>query len=485
METHYNLGVALQARGRLDDAIDCYQKAVSLKPDSVAAHYNLGTAFDAQGKLDEAVASYRKVLELRPDFTGTLTNLGNALQAQGKSDEAADCYRKTLALDPTNAAAYNNLGNVLSEGGLNGAALASYRRALELEETPELKANFALCIRKIDSIEADAGLRRLLTRAMAESWARPSDLAKASIGLIRADPVIRECIERASQAWPARLGAQTLYGPAGLTACANDFLLLDLLESAQVCDLALERFLTTARHAMVDAAMEAARDGLDDKVLAFYCAIARQCFINEFVFSSTESESSRASGLRDRLVAALQSGDAVSALSVAATASYFPLSSLPRAATLQDRSWPAPVAALLRQQIAEPLEEQRCRDAIRRLTAVDDATSGVVQRQYEENPYPRWIGVPRAREAGSLNAHLRQQLPFAPFHPLGKGGDIDILIAGCGTGQESIESAQQFPASRVLAIDLSRSSLGYARRKTDEAGVTNVDYTQGDILQLW
>jgi SAM-dependent methyltransferase len=121
---------------------------------------------------------------------------------------------------------------------------------------------------------------------------------------------------------------------------------------------------------------------------------------------------------------------------------------------------------------------------MRRLTAVEDATSALVQRQYEENPYPRWIRVPRAREASSLNAHLRQQLPFASFHPLGKDGDIDILIAGCGTGQESIETTQQFPASRVLAIDLSLSSLCYAKRKTDEAGVTNVEYAQGDILQL-
>jgi Flp pilus assembly protein TadD len=399
METHYNLGVALQARGELDGAIDCYQKAVSLKPDSVAACYNLGNAYSARRKLNEAVASYRKVLELRPDFAGALSNLGNALQAQGKPNEAADCYRKAVALDPTNAGAYNNLGNVLSEGGLNDAALASYRRALELEETPEFKANFALCIRKIDSIEVDAGLRRLVTRALAESWARPSDLAKTSIGLIGADPAIRECIERASRQWPTRLGAQALYGLTGLTACSNDFLLQNLLESAQVCDLALERFLTMARHAMLDAAMDTvAREDLNDKILTFYCAIARQCFINEFVFSSTENESSRATHLRERLAAALQSGGPVSAMWIVAAASYVSLSSLPFAATLLHRSWPAPVVALLRQQIAEPLEEQRCGDSIRRLTAVDDATSGLVQRQYEENPYPRWIRLPPARE---------------------------------------------------------------------------------------
>ena len=46
-----------------------------------------------------------------------------------------------------------------------------------------------------------------------------------------------------------------------------------------------------------------------------------------------------------------------------------------------------------------------------------------------------------------------------------------MLIAGCGTGQHAIETAQRFPAARVLAIDLSLTSLAYALRKTREIGV--------------
>jgi trans-aconitate methyltransferase len=43
---------------------------------------------------------------------------------------------------------------------------------------------------------------------------------------------------------------------------------------------------------------------------------------------------------------------------------------------------------------------------------------------------------------------------------------------------------QQWPQAQILAIDLSRSSLSYARRKTREAGLTNIDYAQADILKL-
>jgi 2-polyprenyl-3-methyl-5-hydroxy-6-metoxy-1,4-benzoquinol methylase len=136
------------------------------------------------------------------------------------------------------------------------------------------------------------------------------------------------------------------------------------------------------------------------------------------------------------------------------------------------------------QQIAEPLEEQRYRDGMRRLTTVADGVSRRVRQQYEENPYPRWIKLPRAEKARSLERYLRHQFPFASFRPIPKGGAIDILIAGCGTGQESIETAQQFPEAQVLAVDLSLSSLSYAKRKTNERGLKNVEYAQADITQL-
>ena len=60
----------------------------------------------------------------------------------------------------------------------------------------------------------------------------------------------------------------------------------------------------------------------------------------------------------------------------------------------------------------------------------------------------------------------------------------DILIAGCGTGQHSIETAAKFKGSKVLAVDLSTSSLSYAKRKTEELSIKNIDYMQADILDL-
>lgn len=60
----------------------------------------------------------------------------------------------------------------------------------------------------------------------------------------------------------------------------------------------------------------------------------------------------------------------------------------------------------------------------------------------------------------------------------------EVLIAGCGTGQQSLRAASIFLNARVLAIDLSLSSLAYAMRKTNEFGVSNIEYAQADIMEL-
>jgi SAM-dependent methyltransferase len=107
-----------------------------------------------------------------------------------------------------------------------------------------------------------------------------------------------------------------------------------------------------------------------------------------------------------------------------------------------------------------------------------------VRGQYEENPYPRWVYAASSPAPISLDEHLRVQFPTAPFQPLGKHDEIDVLVAGCGTGRHPIEVARQYRGARILAVDLSLSSLCYAKRKTPASLAERIDYGQADILQL-
>ena len=82
-------------------------------------------------------------------------------------------------------------------------------------------------------------------------------------------------------------------------------------------------------------------------------------------------------------------------------------------------------------------------------------------RQYEENPYPRWITNPLRRAADLAREKASPE----------RQAELDILIAGCGTGSHAIQIAQVYPNARLLGIDVSLSSLAYARRKTRELGL--------------
>ena len=282
-------------------------------------------------------------------------------------------------------------------------------------------------------------------------------------------------------AWPARLPARGV-GDDGLAAVAGDRLLRALLESAPVCDVELERFLTLVRSALLDMVVTPDAAQTVD-VLGLACALARQCFINEYVFVPTEDEQRQVQALQPAINDALETGTAVYALRLVAVATYRSLHSLAMAELIMRRPWPAAMSALIDQQLREPMEEQEIRGSIPALTSIDNEVSRRVRRQYEEMPYPRWVKSGSVGKPVSIEWYLRNQFPSVPIHDVGRRGSLDVLIAGCGTGQHAIETAQRFVGAKVLAIDLSLTSLSYAVRMTRGLDLSNIQYAQADILK--
>jgi len=131
-EALYNLGRARLDQGDLAAATACYRRAVELRPDHEEAHNNLGLALEGQGKVDEAAACYRRAIQLNPELVAAHNNLGLVLRGQGKLDEAAACFGRALQVKPDLADAHNNLGNVREDQGKLAEAIACYRRALEV-----------------------------------------------------------------------------------------------------------------------------------------------------------------------------------------------------------------------------------------------------------------------------------------------------------------------------------------------------------------
>ena len=374
------------------------------------------------------------------------------------------------------------LAGALLAAGRADEAAASYARALRIEETAESINGFVRSLAAAELRVINSEVREMARRALATPWSRPADIAAACIRIVASDVETRACIDRAWNAWPERLTSRDLFRDRARDVVFGDDLLRTLLESTPVCDLNMERFLTMARYALLeDVADEAGMPHAS--WLAFACALARQCFINDYVFSYTEREIGRAQAIRDRLVTILGRGEAPSPMTIAVVAAFFPLIAVPHADALLSRAWNGPIEGLLIQQLREPMGERSVRGRIARLTSIDDDASLRVLQQYEEHPYPRWVKLPRlaAAEVGNANPNVHDSL--VPGGRLDKTDELDILVAGCGTGRESIEVGQIFPRARVLAVDLSLASLAYAVRKADELRVTNVVHAQADITK--
>ncbi len=134
-QSHYlvNLGLALEAAKRPDDALATLQEAVALDPQLFVAHFALANVLLGLRRGDEAIRHYQQAITLQPGNASAHNNFGNALKDIGKLDEAIASYRHTLLLQPQHVRAHFNLGTVLKEKGHLDEAIQSLLQALSLD----------------------------------------------------------------------------------------------------------------------------------------------------------------------------------------------------------------------------------------------------------------------------------------------------------------------------------------------------------------
>ena len=379
-------------------------------------------------------------------------------------------FERMVALKPELPGAYDDLGKAYLAAGRPELAVQAAADALELGETERRKKSFAYCAKLVTFNADNPRLRKLVLRAFVEGWARPRDLTGVCVSLIKTGSAVKDAIARAQAAWPRRLSETELFGASGIAVLSRDELACPLLETDPIDDVGIERLLTNVRHAMLNHALNN-EQGIDPQYLKIYAAVARQCFINEYVYALAEAEAAQARHLQLLVAGALKNGAPIPELWPIAVGAYFPLHALTDAQALLDRRWPECVDALLVQQIAEPAEERRIAATIPVVTGIDDGVSSAVRRQYEENPYPRWVTAGPPGQPSILDQRQPER-------------SLDVLIAGCGTGLSTVEFARRAGGANILAIDLSLASLSYAKRMAQNYGLTNVEFAQADIMKL-
>ena len=404
----------------------------------------------------------------KPPSTANLTELAAeatlAVQ-QGRSLDAEVLCKQILAVEPRQPTALNIMGLLYRASGNHRLAAKSLAKAVAANAMDAAcHYNLATSYQALGQ-RADAARHYRTAIALGLSGRGPEPFLLQDLAIIH-------CLSRIEDRSGVPVRKEAIGAPE-IAAIAENTFLRCALGATIIRGVPLETFLTALRQALLRRAdKEAGDDALPDDERGLLCALAEQCFLNEYVFAQTAEEIARAERLRVLLQHKLGDGADVATGLLAAVAAYFPLHAIHKAELLLGRKWPDYASGLVRQQLKEPLEEIADRATIPALTAINSGTSVEVMRQYEENPYPRW----------TINPLSLLDRPKASSGAPRSGPSV--LIAGCGTGEHPFDIAQKSPDASILAIDLSRVSLAYARRKTREEGLRNVEYAQADILNL-
>ncbi len=125
-------GRRFAARGRHEEALACYDRALAIRGDIPQICVNRGKALRNLDRPLEAESSLREALRLKPDLADAHVELGRVLDCLGRFEEAEASLRSALALEPKHVFGHALLGYVLYHLGRAAEAQASYRMALGL-----------------------------------------------------------------------------------------------------------------------------------------------------------------------------------------------------------------------------------------------------------------------------------------------------------------------------------------------------------------
>ena len=127
------LGDAQLTSGALDEAVQSYERLLTVSPDSSRVRYQLARAYAAGGRVADAERAYRQLLDSPAYGVRARVEAAALLQHNGQLAAAEPLLSQVLALAPDHREGLLLLGEVLLGQGRPGAALPHWLRLAELE----------------------------------------------------------------------------------------------------------------------------------------------------------------------------------------------------------------------------------------------------------------------------------------------------------------------------------------------------------------
>ncbi len=422
---------------------------------------------------DYAIECYNKIIDLNKNFADAYYNLAIIYKEQNNTKESIKNYNKCIKINPKKFEAYNNLGNIYKDNNETEKAIENYLQSLEINSNYLIALqNFGVCLQsynfKTRSLKVDKQIFNLLEK---NNILRPVDISNSVINYLYLSPEFKEIIDNVKNLEKKFL-LETL-----LNRIFDSKILISLMKITPITDLKIEIILKYIRRKILLNINSMNKNNIAIFVMN---AIAQQCFINEYIYSVDPEEEETLKIIEKKVSINIKKEDYNNILEICCLAAYKQLNTF---------SWSNKILFkkalqdLVENQINNPkIETKIAKNIISK--EINNFVSVKVKKQYERNPYPRWTKIALNNNPRSVSKFVQIYNLNANSKVLNKWNDINILVAGCGTGQHAINTATKFKNSFVTAIDLSLKSLSYAKRKADELQIKNIEFIEMDILNL-
>ena len=480
-----NLAIGHNALGQPDIADGHFRAAAELSPEDAETQKNYGSWCHERGRHQEAVTFLERGLKAAPEDRNRQFVLGKAYVALGQELPAKERFQIALDRFPEDAEVHANMGALLTKTGELDAAAVHLAKGFPFARGfPGYQSLFARTLGAADPGKFGPELEAAMLTCLQDGQVDPTRISAAIGTRLWLKHVAGAQVEQQA----GNGGGRTLH----IAGVLGDPLLLELLRGSVNQNVGLEALLVPLRRALLMQARM--QDSLSPEAMTFMACFAMHCRNNSYLYPSGTDEEQEvgqlASSLAER-ISTNEGPDAALETAVALYAMYHPLHALEGFERLLDlplECWSSPLQPLIERSLLEPAAEQALKPDMSTFGDIADRVSLAVRSQYEENPYPRWVSLPNPG-AQSLVEYVQRDTPGVDLMDDSEASQFEAqglraLIAGCGTGKHPISAAMALPQASFTAVDLSLSSLAYAKRMAAKYQISNLEYLHGDLLQV-
>ncbi|MFH1551379.1 MAG: tetratricopeptide repeat protein [bacterium] len=108
--SYVNLGEVYIDQEQFEQAIKCFEKAISLRSNYAGSYYNLGLCYHSLGQEENAEENYKKAIEIYSKYFQSIKNLGVLYLGQERFDEAIIKFKQAIEIQKDDYELYFGLG---------------------------------------------------------------------------------------------------------------------------------------------------------------------------------------------------------------------------------------------------------------------------------------------------------------------------------------------------------------------------------------